>query len=111
MRNALTLPVEGTECRLRLTMAGQRALCREWGEEILPFLLGAATDPDRLCALLTQALTWPESGNPITDGAALYDALVDGGWQGQGAFAALVFELGTVSGLLTREQGEELTAP
>ena len=42
------------------------------------------------------------------DGAALYDALVDEGWQGQDAFAGLAFDLGRASGLLTEAQTQQL---
>ena len=47
-------------------------------------------------------------GLGVQDGAALYDALVDEGWQGQDAFAALAFDLGCASGLLTDEQTQQL---
>ena len=105
-----SLRLGDTEYRLRLTMAGQRALKERWGEDILSFLFSAAIDAEKCCDLLGQCLSWPDSGNPVTDGEALYDLLVDEGWQGQEAFAALVFDLGAESGLLRREQAEKLTA-
>lgn len=98
------------EYRLRLTMAGQKALKEQWGEDILPFFFSAATDGEKLCALLGQCLTWSDSGNPITDGAALYDRMVDEGWQGQECFAGLIFELAQVSGLLDAQQAQTLNA-
>ena len=110
MKSYLSLPVGEAEYRLRLTMAGQRALREKWGEDILTFLLSSAGEGEKLCDLLTQALNWPGSGNDITDGEALYDLLVDQGWRGQGAFAGLAFDLGGASGLLTREQVRELKA-
>lgn len=55
-RSYLPLVVEGTEYGLRLTIAGQRRLKERWQEESLQFLLSAATEPDKLCDLLTQAL-------------------------------------------------------
>lgn len=108
-RKCCELSAGGETFRLRLTMAGQKALREQWEEDILSFLLTAAGEPERLCSLLTQALNWPDSGNAVTDGGALYDALVDEGWQGQTRFAALVFQLGTVSGVLTPEQARQLT--
>ena len=108
-RSYFPLVLEGEEYGLRLTIAGQRRLKERWQEESLQFLLSAATEPDKLCDLLTQALSWPGNGNPLTDGAELYDRLVDAGWRGQGRFAALVFNLGEASGLLTREQADQLT--
>lgn len=108
-RKCYELSAGGNTLRLRLTMAGQKALREQWGEDILSFLLTAASEPERLCSLLTQALNWPENGNTVTDGGALYDALVDEGWQGQTRFAALVFQVGAVSGILSPEQARQLT--
>ena len=108
MKTYFSLRVGDTEYRLRLTMAGQRALREKWDEDILTFLLSAASDGERLCDLLSQALRWPGNENALQDGAALYDALVDEGWQGQNAFAVLAFDLGCSSGLLTGVQAEEL---
>ena len=104
-----SLRLGDTEYRLRLTMAGQRALKERWGEDILSFLFSAAIDAEKCCDLLGQCLSWPDSGNPVTDGEALYDLLVDEGWQGQETFAALVFALGAESGLLRQEQARQLT--
>lgn len=109
-KRSYELTVGGAPVRLRLTMAGQKKLREKWGEDILSFLLTAAADPERLCSLLTEALNWPESSNTITDGGALYDALVDEGWQGQSRFAALAFQLGAASGIVTQEQAQQLTA-
>ncbi len=108
-RKCYELSAGGETLRLRLTMAGQKALREQWGEDILSFFLTAAGEPERLCSLLTQALNWPESGNTVTDGGALYDTLVDEGWQGQTRFAALVFQLGAVSGIVTAQQAGQLT--
>ena len=110
MKTYFPLRVGDAEYRLRLTMAGQRALREKWDEDILTFLLSAAADGERLCDLLGQALRWPGNENALQDGAALYDALVDEGWQGQNAFAELAFDLGRASGLLTDGQAEELKA-
>lgn len=103
------LPVGDKEYRLRLTMGGQRRLKQQWGEDILPFLLAAAMEGEKLCSLLTQCLDWPESGNAVTDGEELYDLLVDAGWQGQERFAGLVFAVGECSGVLTSRQAQTLT--
>lgn len=108
MKSYLSLRAGETEYRLRLTMAGQKALRDKWGEDILTLLLSAAGEGEKLCDLLTQALSWPGNENEIRDGEALYDRLVDEGWRGQGAFAGLAFDLGEASGLLTRDQVREL---
>ena len=103
------LRVGDMELKLRLTLAGQRRVREKWGEDILPFLLSAAMDAVKLCDLLSCCLDWPGSGNPVTDGEAVYDLLVDGGWQGQEKFAALVFDVAVQSGLLSRAQADKLT--
>ncbi len=108
-KHVYTLRVGGEEVQLRLTMAGQRALRKEWDEEIMPFLVSAAADGERFCSLLTQCLNWEGNENSVTDGAELYDLLVDEGWQGQAVFTALTFDLAAESGLLTREQADTLT--
>ena len=57
----------------------------------------------------TAAPPWREGlYTELQDGAALYDALVDEGWQGQDAFAGLAFDLGRASGLLTEAQTQQL---
>lgn len=109
-KRCYSLMLGDTEYRLRLTMAGQRALKERWGEDILPFLFSAATDAEKFCALLTQCLCWAGNDNPITDGEELYDRMVDEQWQGQEAFAGLIFQLAVVSGLLNQAQAETLNA-
>lgn len=108
MKRYYSLTVGEQEVRLRLTMGGQRRLKERFGEEILPFLFSAATDTELLCALLEECLNWQGNENPVTSGEALYDALVDEGWQGQEQFARLVFELAECSGLLTGEQKDKV---
>lgn len=107
-RNYYPLRGEGAEYRLRLTVGGQRSLRARFGEDTLQTVLLAAGDTERMCALLTQALNWPDSGNPITDGEQLYDLLVDWGWSGQEQFGALAFELAAASGLITQDQAGKL---
>ena len=58
--------------------------------------------------MLTEALSWPDSGNTITDGEQLYDLLVDWGWRGQERFGALCFDLAAASGLITETQALQL---
>lgn len=107
-RNYFPLRGEGTEYRLRLTVGGQRALRNRFGEDTLQTILTAPADSERMCALLTEALRWPDSGNPITDGEQLYDLLVDWGWSGQEQFGALAFDIAAQSGILTRETAGRL---
>lgn len=107
-RRFLPLCGEGKEFRLRLTVGAQRELKRQFQEETLETIFLSASDGERMCALLTAALNWPESGNSITDGEGLYDLLVDWGWHGQEQFGGLAFDLAAVSGLITDSQASQL---
>lgn len=102
------LRLEGQEYRLRLTLRGQRQLKDRFQEETLETVLLAAADAERMCALLGEALSWPESGNPVTDGEEFYDLLVDGGYRGQERFGALAFDIAASSGLITDDQAKQL---
>ena len=107
-RKHYPVTLDGITYRLRLTVGGQRSLQSRFGEETLQTVFLAAADSQRMCALLTEALSWPDSGNPITDGEQLYDLLVDGGWTGQERFGALAFDLAAASGLITEAQAKQL---
>lgn len=104
------IKANGEVYRLRLTLGGQRMLRRQFDEDTLETVLGAAVDGERMAAVLQQALNWDGNDNRITDGEALYDLLVDCGWSGQEAFGALAFEIAAESGLISREQAEKLKA-
>lgn len=102
------IDVNGESYRLRLTLGGQRALRRQFHEDTLETVLGAAVDGERMAAVLQQALNWDGNDNPIRDGEVFYDHLVDWGWSGQEAFGALAFEIAAESGLISREQAQQL---
>lgn len=107
-RKYLPIRGDGKEFRLRLTVRGQRELKRQFQEETLQTIFMAASDSERMCALLQEALNWPESGNTITDGEVFYDLLVDWGWHGQERFGELSFDLAAASGLMTEHQACQL---
>ncbi|MCD8190551.1 MAG: hypothetical protein LUD78_10090 [Clostridiales bacterium] len=108
MKRTYTLRLDGQKLRLRLTVAGQRTLREKFGEEPLQIILSAATDGERMAALLEEALNWRGNDNGITDGEALYDLLVDEGWSGQARFGALAFDIAAQSGLVSQQQAEQL---
>ena len=107
-RKYLPLRGDGAEYRLRLTLGGQRNLRSRFGEDTLQTVFLAAGDRERMCALLTEALSWPESGNTVTDGEVFYDLLVDWGYRGQERFGGLAFDLAACSGLITEGQAKQL---
>lgn len=103
-----TLRLGEEQYRLRLTIRGQKHLAEQFGEDTLQTVLTAATDSVRMAALLEEALNWEGSGNGITDGEAFYDLLVDQGYCGQVQFSALAFDIAVTSGLMTRQQADQL---
>lgn len=73
-------------------------------------ILSASSDPERLLAVLDEALHFNDDPNGDLTGEALYDALVDSGVSGVDAFSSILFQLANVSGLLSDTQAEKLSA-
>ncbi len=109
-RKYYSLRLGEEQYRLRLTIRGQKNLAERFHEDTLQTILTAATDSQRMAALLEEALNWEGSGNPNTDGEAFYDLLVDQGYCGQIQFSALAFDLAVTSGLMTAQQAGQLKA-
>ena len=63
------------------------------GEDILTLLLSPA-GRGKAVRSADPGPGWPGNENEIRDGEALYDRLVDEGWQGPGGLAGLAFDLG-----------------
>ncbi|MCC8099231.1 MAG: hypothetical protein LIO78_04080 [Clostridiales bacterium] len=108
MKRVYNLRVGGQDYRLRLTLGGQKRLKERFAEETLQTVLSAAGDGECMAALLGEALSWEGSGNPITDGEAFYDLLVDCGYAGQEAFGGLAFDIAACSGLISEGQARML---
>ena len=106
-RKHFPVTLDGNTYRLRLTISGQRSLKSRFGEDTMETILQAGTDSERMCALLTEALSWPDSGNSITDGEQFYDMLVDSDYAGQERFFCLAMDIATASGLLTAQQADD----
>lgn len=95
---------------LRLTVAAQLRLKNRFKEDVLDVILSASSDPERLLAVLDEALHFNDNPNGDMTGEALYDALVDSGVSGMDAFSNILFQLANVSGLLSDMQAEKLSA-
>lgn len=95
---------------LRLTVATQLRLKNRFKEDALDVILSASSDPERLLAVLDEALHFNDDPNGDLTGEALYDALVDSGVSGVDAFSSILFQLANVSGLLSDTQTEKLSA-
>ena len=95
---------------LRLTVAAQLRLKNRFKEDALDVILSASSDPERLLAVLDEALHFNDDPNGDLTGETLYDALVDSGVSGVDAFSSILFQLANVSGLLSDTQTEKLSA-
>ena len=95
---------------LRLTVAAQLRLKNRFKEDALDVILSASSDPERLLAVLDEALHFNDNPNGDMTGEALNDALVDSGVSGRDAFSNILFQLANVSGLLSDMQAEKLSA-
>lgn len=95
---------------LRLTVAAQLRLKNRFKEDALDVILSASSDPERLLAVLDEALHFNDDPNGDLTGEALYDALVDSGVSGVDEFSSILFQLANVSGLLSDTQAEKLSA-
>lgn len=95
---------------LRLTVAAQLRLKNRFKEDALDVILSASSDPERLLAVLDEALHFNDDPNGDLTGEALYDSLVDSGVSGVDAFSSILFQLANVSGLLSDTQTEKLSA-
>lgn len=102
--------LDGQEYRLRLTFGAQARLREEFDRAPLDIVLSAAGDERMLCAVLSEALSWEGSGNPVTDGETFCDLLVDNGYAGQEAWSALVMDVAAASGILTADNAGKLKA-
>ncbi|HJI82085.1 MAG TPA: hypothetical protein OIM46_01690 [Oscillospiraceae bacterium] len=100
----------GKTVHLRLTVAAQLRLKNKFNEDALDVILSASSDPERLLAVLDEALHFNDDPNGDLTGEALYDALVDSGVSGMDAFSDILFKLAHVSGLLSDTQGEKLSS-
>lgn len=108
-RQCYKLNLNGEEYKLRLTMAGQKALVERFpGENILGIIMGASDDLDSMEALLTEALNWEGNNNKIHSGADLYDELVDAGYCGTEDFMKICLNIAKNAGIINQDNRDKL---
>ena len=104
-RQCYKLNLNGVDYKLRLTLAGQKALKeRDPETPILAILLGALDDPEDMDFVLSTALTWDGNENKIRSGEALYDEMVDAGYRGNEKFLEVVLGIAHNAGLLSDDE-------
>ena len=94
--------------KLRIDIRGQMAIKKKYGEEAATVIGEAISDIEKMAFVLTQALTYKHNENSITDGADLYDLLVDNGYAGPIAFAEFLTTVAVYSGAMDEESKEEI---
>lgn len=108
-RQCYKLNLNGEEYKLRLTMAGQKALLeRRPDQNILAIVMGAADDLEDMEALLTEALNWEGNKNRIHSGADLYDELVDAGYGGTEDFMKVALNIAKNAGIINQDSRDRL---
>lgn len=108
-RKSYELNLNGEKYKLRLTMAGQKALLgRFHGQNILAIIMGAADDLEYLEELLYQALNWEGNPNTVHSGSELYDAMVDAGYAGTKDFMAVTLSIAKNAGIITQDARDRL---
>lgn len=108
-RQCYKLNLNGEEYKLRLTMAGQKALLElHPAQNALAIIMGAVDDLSDMEALLTEALNWEGNNNKIHSGAELYDELVDAGYCGTEDFMKIALNIAKNAGLLTQDDRDRL---
>ena len=105
-KKVLTLHLNEGTYALRLTVGGQKTLKKRFGDSALNVVLAAVDDLDKTCAVLGEALNWVGNPNPVTDGEAFYDLLVDNDYCGMGDWMSLMCDICVCSGLLSEKQGQ-----
>ena len=96
---------------LRLTLGGQKALKKQYGEEILDILLTAITDNEVLAEVLQQSLHFAGSELDFSvTGEQVYEELIDSGCHGQMPKARLLMDLAECAGLISADQERKLLA-
>lgn len=108
-RQCYKLNLNGEEYKLRLTMAGQKALLeRSPDQNILAIIMGAADDLGDMEALLTEALNWEGNNNKIHSGSDLYDELVDAGYSGTEDFMKVALNIAKNAGIINQDSRDRL---
>lgn len=108
-RRCYKLNLNGVDYKLRLTLAGQKAI-RERDPEtpILAALMSALDDPDEMDFILSTALNWDGNENKITSGEALYDEMVDAGYRGNEKFLEVILGIAHNAGLLSDDERDKV---
>lgn len=93
----------------RIPIRAQLDLCKKHKidkNQIMTLFYEGMDDPEVLIEILETAATFPGNENWITDGAEIYDHLVNEGYSSQAEFVPLLTGIAHSSGFLTEKQKE-----
>lgn len=77
-------------------------------EDYYDIIVSSITDPEVAIEYLGAALNYAGNNNTITDGADLYDLLVDNGYAGPESFVPVYAGLAVASGILSQKKADYL---
>lgn len=77
-------------------------------EDYYDIVVNSITDPEVAIEYLGAALNYAGNNNSITDGAELYDLLVDNGYAGPEAFVPVYAGVAVASGILSQRKADYL---
>ncbi|WP_270601550.1 hypothetical protein [Anaerostipes hominis (ex Lee et al. 2021)] len=92
--------------KLRITAQGQKNLIQEH-EKTFFGLVSESMEPGGvgIIDILTEALNFKGNDNTVTDGAELYDLMIDAGYDQEKIFKTVV-ETGKTSGILSEKEAQ-----
>lgn len=109
-RRSYELKLGKESFKLRLTLAGQKALMQKSPDTpILAIIMSAVDDPVDMENLLTEALNWEGNENAVQYGAELYDKMVDAGYCGAKKFMEVVLGIAHNAGLLDEPERNKVS--
>lgn len=112
MFNSLNLDLrmedEVKKFSLRFSVASQLKFKKKYKNEGVQAVLACFDDLEMMLDFFTEALSFKDNKNPVTDGAEFYDILVNNGYCGQEDFTELVLKIAACSGIVKEEQGNKV---
>ncbi|MBQ8503352.1 MAG: hypothetical protein IJ491_03640 [Clostridia bacterium] len=93
---------------LRFSVASQLKFKKKYKLEGVQAVLNCFDDLEMMLDFFTEALSFKDNNNPVTDGAEFYDILVNNGYCGQEDFTKLVLQIASSSGIVKQNQGEKV---
>lgn len=94
---------------LRFSVASQLKFKKKYKNEGVQAVLACFDDLEMMLDFFTEALSFKDNNNPVTDGAEFYDILVNNGYCGQEDFTTLVLKIAACSGIVKEEQGNKVS--